>query len=210
MHPTCCYDTARRLAEHWMEALLVQVVVLGATWLIPRLAQHAPTRMEVNDPSVFRQHSQGPIDQAEHQHVGETFSKVSWPDSQRGVGGHQITHNPSASFITSDNICHIKSPGVGVPTTPTPIAWCWCRFGMEIPIATARLTADFEFFTKSALNRSHSEDRIRQSKASGSNVAAAPFQFLPNDAEERYVRHYGKRQSLVSFPNRHDRADFQG
>jgi hypothetical protein len=54
MQPTCCYDTARRLAEHWMEALLlVQVVVLGATWLIPRLAQHAPTQMEVNDPSVF-------------------------------------------------------------------------------------------------------------------------------------------------------------
>jgi hypothetical protein len=28
---------------------------------------------------------------------------------------------------------------------------------MEIPIATARLTADFDFFTKSALNRLHSE-----------------------------------------------------
>jgi hypothetical protein len=36
-----------------MEALLLHIVVLGARWLIPRLAQHAPTRMEVNDPSVF-------------------------------------------------------------------------------------------------------------------------------------------------------------
>ena len=53
MQPTCCYDTARRLAEHRMEALLVQIVVLGAPWLIPRLAQHAPTRMEVNDPYVI-------------------------------------------------------------------------------------------------------------------------------------------------------------
>src|ERR1700680_4376042 len=48
------------------------------------------------------------------------------------------------------------------------------------------------------------------SEEASSNVAATPLQFLPNDAEERYVRHYGKRQSLVSFPNRHDRVDFQG
>jgi len=29
------------------------------------------------------------------------------------VSAHQITHNPSISSITSDNICHMKSPGVG-------------------------------------------------------------------------------------------------
>src|ERR1700693_4384947 len=98
MQPTCTYDTARRLAEHWMEALLLQIVVLGARWLIPRLAQHAPTRMEVNDPSVFVRTHKGPTDQAEHHHVGETFSKVSWPDSQRGVGGHQNNPQPVSFF----------------------------------------------------------------------------------------------------------------
>jgi hypothetical protein len=33
--------------------LLLQIVVLGARWLIPRLAQQRQRGMEVNDPSVF-------------------------------------------------------------------------------------------------------------------------------------------------------------
>jgi len=116
-----------------MEALLVQVVILGATWLIPRLAQLPPTQIEVNDPSVFVSGSQGPTDQAEHQHVGEIFSKVSWPDSQRGVGGHQITHNPSASFITSDNICHKKLTGVGVGSVWKLGHFRWRRYKPNKP-----------------------------------------------------------------------------
>jgi hypothetical protein len=32
---------------------------------------------------------------------------------------------------------------------------------------------------------------------------------LPNDAEERQVRHDGKRQGLISFPNNNRRTSFQ-
>jgi hypothetical protein len=65
-----------------------------------------------NDPSAFVSVQQGPTDRAEHQHASETFSKVSWPNSKRGIGAHQINPQPVNSTITSDNICHIKSMGV--------------------------------------------------------------------------------------------------
>jgi len=78
-----------------MEALRIQVVALGAAWLIPGLAQHTPTKIEVTIPVRLRQRlNKDQLIEWEHQGDGETFSKVWWPGSER-VGLYLIIHNSS-------------------------------------------------------------------------------------------------------------------